>query len=276
LVSGKNTVLVYDVLLRIYDMIPAVIRLRCVMIYFMHVPKTAGTSMRRLFTSTISDDAIAYIYMPPSGIELDALQKMPRPRVDALKLVFGHFPYGIDARLERTGKYLTCLRETAGRLVSNYRQHVRGGFVGDMGFLEYFESWSPRDMDNYTVRLLAGVGHDLPFGGVTEAHLSLAKKNLVEHFAAFGLYEYLHESIQNFSQILGLRPVKLGQENATPAAQSAQNIPQPEIAAVVAHNALDVQLYAFAKASFLERQAEAAAQMVAPASKFLNRLGRFG
>ena len=225
----------------------------CGMIYFLHIPKTAGTSMRRLFTTGREEEEIVYIYLPPSGLELETLYSMPRRRVVGLSLVFGHFHYGIDEKLRRPGPYLTCLRETAPRLTSNYWQHVRGGFVGNMGLLDYFNEWKPKDMDNYTVRLLAGVGHSVPFGEMTQAHLDQAKHNLRHGFAAFGLYEYLPETIARFRQTLGLREVPLGQENITPPAQRDIKIPEAEIAALVKHNALDESLYAYAKALFLAR-----------------------
>jgi hypothetical protein len=221
------------------------------MIYFLHVPKTAGTSMRQLFTGSLSPEEIAFIYLPPDGLELDTLYGLPRPRIEALNLLFGHFPYGVDARLRRPGKYVTCLRETGARLTSNYRQHVRGGFTGDLSLLDYFNAWKPVDMDNYTVRLLAGIGHSLPFGSITEAHLRLAKRNLNEGFAAFGLYEYLPESIALFRAALGLPETPIGEINVTPPEQRAETISEDEIAAVRRHNALDDELYAHAKTRFL-------------------------
>ncbi len=172
-------------------------------------------------------------------------------RSAALKLVFGHFHYGVDVQFGRPGKYLTCLRDTASRLTSNYHQHVRGGFAGGLSLLAYFNAWRPVDMDNYTVRLLAGLGHSVKFGGVTQAHLELAKHNLTEGFAAFGLYEFLPETISRFSQVLGAGAMAIGQENITPPAQRAETIAAGEIAALVRHNALDEELYAYAKALFL-------------------------
>jgi len=222
------------------------------MFYFLHIPKTAGTSMRRLFTSTASPDETAYIYLPPDGVELETLYNLPPRRLAGLKLLFGHYHYGVDARLGRPGKYLTCLRETASRLTSNYRQHVRGGFVGDLSPLEYFQAWKPKDMDNYTVRLLAGVGHGPGFGEVTEAHLRQAKLNLDKGFAAFGLYEYLPETIIRFRRVLGLGEIAIGQENITPPAQRTNTLPAREIAALLRHNALDVALYDHAKMRFLD------------------------
>lgn len=211
--------------------------------------------MRRLVTTGITQDEIAYIYLPPDGLELSALYALPPERIARLKLLFGHFHYGVDEKLGRPGHYLTCLRETAPRLVSNYRQHVRGGFVGDMSFLEYFTSWRPRDMDNYTVRLLAGVGHAAEFGGVTEDHLRQAKENLDERFAAFGLYEYLPETLARFRRVLGLGPGPntIGQENITPPAQRTETIAPSDIAAVLRQNEFDEALYAHAKARFLSQ-----------------------
>jgi hypothetical protein len=221
------------------------------MIYFLHIPKTAGTSMRRIIANGLSQSEIAYIYLPPDGLELEMLYALPPRRITALKLTFGHFHYGIDETLGRPGKYLTCLRETAPRLVSNYRQHVRGGFVGNMSLLDYFNAWKPKDMDNYSVRLLAGVGHSIPFGGITAAHLRQAKQNLQQGFAAFGLYEYLPETITRFRQVLGIKRGLIGQDNITPPAQRTEHIPAGEIAALLQHNALDEELYAYAKARFL-------------------------
>jgi hypothetical protein len=221
------------------------------MIYFLHVPKTAGTSMRRLFTAGKAQDEIAYVYLPPDGWELEALYAAPRRRIERLRLLFGHFHYGVDQHLRLPGQYLTCLRETASRLTSNYWQHVRGGFVGEMGLLDYFNEWQPKDMDNYTVRLLAGVGHDVPFGAVTEAHLAQAMRTLRHGFAAFGLYEYLPETVARFRQVLGLGPMAIEQENVMPATQRQERLPAAEVAALVWHNALDEALYAYAKALFL-------------------------
>lgn len=222
--------------------------------------------MRRLFTAGKAEEEVAYVYLPPDGWEIEALRARPRQDLERLRLVFGHFPYGLDAVLQRPGRYVTCLRETAPRLISNYWQHVRGGFVGDMGLLDYFNAWKPRDMDNYTVRLLAGVGHDVPFGGVTEAHLAQAKHNLKHGCTAFGLYEYLPETVARFRKVLGQRPmetvarlrkmlgvapVQLGQENVMPAAQRKTRLPAGEMAVLVRHNALDEELYAYAKGLFL-------------------------
>jgi hypothetical protein len=108
-------------------------------------------------------------------------------------------------------------------------------------------------MDNYSVRLLAGVGHELQFGEITKDHLRRARENLHDRFAAFGLYEYLPQSIRFFCEAAGLDPVDVGRANVRPASQTADQIRAEDIAAVVRHNALDEELYDYARDEFLRR-----------------------
>lgn len=221
----------------------------------MHVPKTAGTSLRKLFAHEAGPNGIAYVYLAPFGddLHLSDLYGWPSHRVDALKVIFGHYPFGIDRELGRPGIYLTCLRETASRLASCYFQHVRGGFVGESSLLDYIENWKPLDFDNYTVRLLSGVGHDVPFGMLTMDHLRQAQHNLVNGFDAFGLFEELQRSVGLFCEKTGMAPVELARENAAAPDQIAEQLSADELSTVVRRNNFDDELYALAKSEFRRR-----------------------
>jgi hypothetical protein len=222
------------------------------MIYFVHVPKTAGISMQRLFADNRHPEAVGRVYLPPSLTVAD-LPGLPADRIRRLEVLYGHYPYGVDTVLGKPGIYLTNLRETRSRLFSSYFHHMRGGMVADQALLDYVQTWKPKDFDNYTVRLLCGVGEDIPFGTVTNDHLRQAKENLTDRFKAFGLYEYLPQSIEILCRAANINPATIDHENVRLPEFSNRAVDPGELDAVVRHNALDDELYVYAKALFLKR-----------------------
>lgn len=219
------------------------------MIYFCHIPKTAGTAIRRLFAETFPGDEIAYIYSPPHGITLQDLWRLPDSAKQKLKAVYGHFPYGLHKTLGQ-GTYVTCFRETSQRLVSNYLHHVRDGYARDYTLMQYFHEVKPKDMDNYAVRLLSGIGHGVDFGGVTQDHLDRAKENLTRSFRIFGLTEEVEKTASLFIEHLHLTEHAVYRENVTPKELSSSGPPPDEIEAAMRINELDQELYSFARTRF--------------------------
>jgi hypothetical protein len=218
-------------------------------IYFVHIPKTAGTSLRSLFAADFPPEAFAFIYLPPNGISFKELCDLPSARKDKVRIVYGHYPFGADKKFGKPGKYVTFFRETSARLVSNYLHHVRSGLTAKQSIGEYFVRNKPKDMDNYAVRLLSGVDHNVNFMNMTAQHLDIAKQNLTIHFDVFGLFEEMSESINRFRTVLGLMSTPISFKNTRPKHQNTE-ISADELRIVVAANDLDVRLYEFAKERF--------------------------
>jgi FkbM family methyltransferase len=221
------------------------------MIYFVHIPKTAGISLQRMFQYNFSKEAVAYVYDPPNGISLSTLYNMSQKERETFEIIYGHFPYGIHHILKKEGKYATVLRNPAQRLVSNFLHHLRAGLAkNDETLYNYFCSKKPRDMDNYMVRLLSGAAFDAKFGMISKQDLIIAQRNLEMHFVTFGLMEHLDESIARICTTLGLEPIQVGHENARPVNVDTPKIENWEIEAVLKHNVWDCRLYAFAERLF--------------------------
>jgi hypothetical protein len=62
------------------------------LIYYVHISKTAGTSLRNLFARNADLDGIAVPYLGAlnGNLDLKDLCLWPRERLDALKVIYGH------------------------------------------------------------------------------------------------------------------------------------------------------------------------------------------
>ncbi len=85
---------------------------------FLHIPKTAGSSLRTLFTLNYSASEVASIYGDVSGIR-DACSKLTG-KTSAFKLIQGHIPYGTHFNLGlKSAAYFFFLRHPVDRHFSD-------------------------------------------------------------------------------------------------------------------------------------------------------------
>jgi hypothetical protein len=109
--------------------------------------------------------------------------------------------------------------------------------------------------DNLQVRWLAARSdQDVPFRQTSRQMLEEAKRTLEERVDFLGITERYEESIRLFARQLDWRdPVIVERLNASPNRQAAASLPPSTRAAILDHNALDFELYAFAVQLFERR-----------------------
>jgi len=227
---------------------------------FLHIPKTAGTTLNRIIEWQYSP--LSIFTMDPYRIRAtpERLRKLSEQRRRRLRVVRGHLYYGIHEFLPQGATYMTMLREPVARFFSSYyfiqrrplhpmHRKVTTERIG----VEDFIRLTPH-RQNLQCSLIAGIKND---GSCDERTLEKAKKNLVDSFSVVGICERFEESLVLFSEIFGWEVPFY--ENR----KVAKNRPRVEPSAVEMikeHNRLDLELYEFGKQLFEEslRKREAA------------------
>jgi hypothetical protein len=231
---------------------------------FVHLPKTAGLSVRKTLLREVGDRPRFRIINPVE--DLTALARMPAEERARLTLVEGHLYYGVHEVIGRPCRYFTMLRGPVERVLSwysfvrEYTPHhlhervMRGGEGGGgMSLAQCLREAISVELDNHMVRTLAGQRHvHLPFGGVTREMLEEAKRNLGT-FEAVGISERFEESLALFARVFGWKPSQAERVNVTRARVKAEELDEEALALVRGQNALDAEFYEYARAMF-ERQ----------------------
>lgn len=214
---------------------------------FLHIPKTAGTTLNRIIESQYSPFLIFTIDPHRIRATVERLRQLPERRRRRLRVVRGHLFYGIHEFLPQGATYITMLRDPVARALSAYyfvlrrplnplhrklkRERLR---VEDC--LRLFP-----DRNNLQCKFIAGVA------GTTfsdERLLDIAKENLTKSFSVVGISERFEESLTLISKRFGWEvPFYENKKVAT-----SRPAVEPRLADLIReNNRLDVELYEFGK-----------------------------
>jgi hypothetical protein len=246
---------------------------------FLHIPKTAGSTLRKVITQQYAADETLKCYYQKRGILLrEALAEMkaiPKEQAARIKIVLGHIGFGVHDHLPWPCSYITMLRDPIDRVISGYYHILRDGShkfqaeVQRMSLKEYVSSDLLRSeaarvnavnaMDNGQTRLLAGnvveaemSGAPVEYGRCEEGMLERAKKNLKEHFKVVGLSERFDESLMLMKRVLGWSSIYYVKANVGWNRTRKEEIGRETLRSIEKYNELDIELYRFASEMFDE------------------------
>lgn len=237
-------------------------------VIFLHVPKSGGTTVDFLLAAaaawkqeTYRRLAIGRLFAPPvwltpgwTGAWGAAETRFASP---APRLLSGHFPFGLHARLPGPARYVTLIRDPVAREISSFNFHVQRGFLSATARLEALLEQRTL-LDNPQTRLLAGP--EAMDGPCTEAVFAAACAHLEQHFALVCPTEASAGFIAALLGYLGYPPV-LHTHNQITRVRSL-SAPSPELrASLAAYHAWDVRLHARAGAMWATWQATAGVEI---------------
>ncbi|MGH2963229.1 MAG: hypothetical protein ACRDL3_13705 [Solirubrobacterales bacterium] len=241
---------------------------------FVHLPKTAGTSLRKRLEHHFGEVGIYPHESDVARVEyfsIEHLQARMRARGDEIRVVTGHFPLCTAEILGGGFTTLTILREPTERALS---------------FLRHHREWSPEDRDksleevysdpqvfhglvhNHMVKMFSLTPEEATAGTLaragmltrvefTQERLTRAKERL-ESVDALGLHgrldDFCGELAGRFGWNLG-PPRHLMQAEPTAKRQATGEVSDAFHDRIAEDNAMDIELYRFAQRLYERRRA---------------------
>ncbi|MGF1535242.1 MAG: sulfotransferase family 2 domain-containing protein [Elainellaceae cyanobacterium] len=225
---------------------------------FIHIPKTAGTTLTSILDSKFDRDKICPEH------RLIELHEYSAEQIAGYRLFRGHFSYDIGLILPRSPHLVTMLRDPVERVISAYEfmktciiihpqaaatQHK----ARTLPLKDYICDPNVSGVVNAQARQLAGRAWR---GAARSAHrdwLDAARAHL-EDFAFVGLTEQFDDSMALLNYTFGWSPLQQVQRLMVGNKKlKREQLSAEELEIILEHNQLDVALYDYAKALFERR-----------------------
>lgn len=185
-------------------------------IVFMHIPKTAGTSLNETLSQSFnSDEVVRYYYHNGSYPTLNKMKK---------GFFTGHFEYGLQDAIFNSPFNISFLRNPIDRLISqiNFDQNFFSSqpngyqrqleiFNKSVDYKEFIMETRSVYFDNAQVRAFANISNEVDFGEIKLSHFQEAIRNL-DKFDYIGFQEEFEPCVRELCTILNIDP-KLSKEN---------------------------------------------------------------
>lgn len=234
-------------------------------VIFLHIPKTAGTTMHSIFEKQYAPAALYSTYPAnhPHG-SLEAYAALPPRRKAEIRVLLGHFSYGVHELVPDPYVYITILREPIDRMISNYYHinrdpnHGLHELVssGQMDLKAYVEHMVyDLTMDNEQTRMFAGNWDGRGHGPCTDNMLETAKANLRDHFSVVGVTRRFDETYLLTKRLLGWPHRFYTKRNVTKNRPRKEDLPISDLAFLKEHNHFDSHLHRYAQTLLQEQVA---------------------
>lgn len=210
----------------------------------LHLPKTAGTTLRHAVEVAARDEQVETLYGDGS-VEAFLEDSERRRRAE---VVIGHLSYGMHRHLGPSARYVTLLRDPVDRAVSEYHfiashpEHDEHAEARRRPLLDFVAWRADAGRANPQTALIArSSGLHRGDDPVTEEDLDRALDRLDRRFAVVGLTDRFDESLAALCVWAGWEPPRYLDRNVTPSRPAVEELDpatRDRIAEVHRHDAV--------------------------------------
>jgi hypothetical protein len=176
----------------------------------MHIPKTAGTTLRDIIDFQYGKENILTYYNQNNRHLIDNLQALLYKNSNYRGLI-GHYQYGAHKNISQDARYITLLRNPIARCISEYNERItqapdtyRNADGTIFSISQMIEFHLP-EFSNLQTKYISGV----PIGtNITRTHFNEASKNIKDNFLYVGFVEKFDQAIDKLSKILNWKPYR--------------------------------------------------------------------
>jgi hypothetical protein len=217
---------------------------------FMHVPKTAGTTLRSVVERQYRPASLFNLY-PGHRAQLDALCDRAASRPPAA--VMGHFRFGLHAAFPAGGRYVTFLRDPVDQVLSHFNHLTNSDAPPHRAVLrpgdgiDHFlgHEWARNLQTQYVTGLTAGEIEADPDGAFERA-VDVIRR----HFLFTGVVEAFDRSLWQLARRLGWRVPRYAPLNCSterPLRVSRGDLPDAAVRSIRQANECDARLHRHAR-----------------------------
>ncbi|MFC4302199.1 sulfotransferase family 2 domain-containing protein [Cohnella boryungensis] len=239
------------------------------LLFFMHIPKTAGSSIHQILYRQY--DGRLGVVAGQGPDEWDELLSVPDHGLDC---VFGHYGYGLHRCSVRPHEYTTMVRDPIEAMLSYYfyiaaqPSHWLYPYAAELTMTQFF------DMPNEILDLFFRDYQSAFIVGRRPASAQEAIRALQAHFPLVGITELYHESVYLMKRRYGWGAVEVFHVNATPNRPTREQIDPEALDRIKRLIGIDIRLYRFARTRLIQelRQLPRAEKRIIEQFKAVGRL----
>lgn len=243
------------------------------MLVFVHIPKTAGTTLHKIISHQYSPKRVLIRHDTDGPPDAALLSKLTGKTEPPPQVILGHLSVGLHHHVSGI-RYVTCLRDPVSRLVSHYHHalsdpahYLHQEVVSrKLDLADYVSSGLSGELSNGMTRMLAGVA-DFHHAVVNEQTLALAKSNIETLFDGVILSEIFDPGILLLAETLHWKTPFYLRRKVGHYGTAARQPDEPARKVIEELNRFDCELHAWAKHRF-ETEAAAIPGLAARTTRF--------